>query len=415
MAEFRRAVVLAVGSGGDVFPFVEVAASLARRGLEVTVLGPQRFQPHAAQRGIEYHSIGAEEVYREVFDGDDVWDARKGTAAAWRYYVAAARSGHKRLSAEWGGTQTLLVSSSFAIAARLAQEREGFSNVTVHLSPSVLFSAIDPPRWPGPSVPKTWPVGLKRLLVGAAERLALEPVIGPPVNALRAELGLAPVKRVFSRWIHSPQRVVYAFPEWFAAAAPDWPPAGSHATFPCLQQRVEALPAALLEFLDGGSGSRTILVTAGTAVRTRQAWVQHCIGGALDAGLRVIAVAPQVGAIPPRADLLWLDRVPFDQVFPHLALVVHHGGIGTMAEALRAGVRQLAVPTAHDQFDNADRMQTAGLGLVGSAQWSRTQFADALRQAIDTAGLSAPIHRAQQRIAQGPQGADRIADLVLGR
>lgn len=414
MAEFKRAVVLAVGSGGDVFPFVEIAGSLARRGLDVTVLGPQRFQPHAAQRGIEYRSIGAEDVYREVFDGDEVWDARKGTAAAWRYYVAAARSGHERLSAGWAAADTLLVSSSFAIAARLAQEREGFSNTTVHLSPSVLFSAIDPPRWPGPSVPKTWPVWMKRLLVGAAERLALDPVISPPVNALRAALGLAPVQRVFSQWIHSPQRVVYAFPEWFAAAAPDWPPAGSHAAFPCLKQQAEALPAALLEFLDQGRGSPTVLVTAGTAVRTRQPWVQHCIEGALDAGLRVIVVAPQVWPIAPRADLLWLDRVPFDLVFPQLALVVHHGGIGTMAEALRAGVRQLAVPTAHDQFDNADRMQTAGLGLAGSAQWSRDQFASACRQALESPALSTPIQRAQQRIAQGPQGADRIAELVLG-
>ncbi len=42
------------------------------------------------------------------------------------------------------------------------------------------------------------------------------------------------------------------------------------------------------------------------------------------------------------------DYVPFSQVLPRAAAFVHHGGIGTVAQALAAGVRQLVVPLAHD-------------------------------------------------------------------
>jgi UDP:flavonoid glycosyltransferase YjiC (YdhE family) len=44
--------------------------------------------------------------------------------------------------------------------------------------------------------------------------------------------------------------------------------------------------------------------------------------------------------------------------------VVHHGGIGTLAQAVKAGVPQLIVPNAHDQPDNGQRIGRLGLGLT---------------------------------------------------
>jgi UDP:flavonoid glycosyltransferase YjiC (YdhE family) len=44
------------------------------------------------------------------------------------------------------------------------------------------------------------------------------------------------------------------------------------------------------------------------------------------------------------------------------AALVHHGGIGTTAQALAAGIPQLAMPLAHDQFDNATRVKRLGVG-----------------------------------------------------
>jgi rhamnosyltransferase subunit B len=67
------------------------------------------------------------------------------------------------------------------------------------------------------------------------------------------------------------------------------------------------------------------------------------------------------------ANVLWLPYVPLRTLLPHAAALVHHGGIGTMAEALRAGVPQLVVPLAYDQFDNGARVERlqAGRALAG--------------------------------------------------
>jgi UDP:flavonoid glycosyltransferase YjiC (YdhE family) len=52
----------------------------------------------------------------------------------------------------------------------------------------------------------------------------------------------------------------------------------------------------------------------------------------------------------------------YSRLFPRAAAVIHHGGVGTTAEVLRAGVPQLVVPFAHDQFDNAHRVKRLGCG-----------------------------------------------------
>jgi UDP:flavonoid glycosyltransferase YjiC (YdhE family) len=56
------------------------------------------------------------------------------------------------------------------------------------------------------------------------------------------------------------------------------------------------------------------------------------------------------------------DFVPFSRLFPRAAAVVHHGGIGTSAQGLAAGVPQLVMPLAHDQHDNAARLERLGVG-----------------------------------------------------
>jgi rhamnosyltransferase subunit B len=49
-------------------------------------------------------------------------------------------------------------------------------------------------------------------------------------------------------------------------------------------------------------------------------------------------------------------------LLPQVAALVHHGGIGTTAAALAAGIPQLIAPFAFDQFDNAARTVRLGVG-----------------------------------------------------
>lgn len=78
-------------------------------------------------------------------------------------------------------------------------------------------------------------------------------------------------------------------------------------------------------------------------------------------GLLLTQNASQLPAtLPPQ--VAHFSYVPFTALLPRLSALVHHGGIGTTCQALLAGVPQLVRPMGFDQFDNAQRVLTLGVG-----------------------------------------------------
>lgn len=412
MGKIKRVVVMAVGSGGDVAPMASVAAKLADRGLESTLLAPIRYKHFTEGTRVAFQSIGADEIFSEVFDGDDVWHPLKGLGASWRYYGAAMRSGLQALRQEWSASDTILVSSSFAVAARLAEELDGYSNTTVHLSPSIIFSAHQPSKWPTISIPPGWPLFLKRLIVATAERRVTDPVIGAQINSYRLEFGLPPEKHLFSKWLHSPRRVIYAFPEWFAAPAEDWPANGVFAGFPSGINRDRLMPARLESFLRKGN-EPVVVITAGTAVASRPIWVDRMVDLSVAHGARVVVVEPISQSGREDNCVCRIPFAPFETLLSRSHLIVHHAGIGTMAEAMRAGLPQLLVAMAHDQADNAARLQRIGLGRKIDPVTNVAAAEEAWFWALTDPDSRKAFTEAKHKLTADGDGADRIADIVL--
>lgn len=407
----RRAVVLAAGSGGDVAPMASIAQALAARGLETTLMAPQRYAS-LAPGGVGFASLGSDDVFESVFSASAVWHKTSGPKESWRYYGAAMRTAFDKLSTHWHQADTLLVSSSFAVAARMAEEALHFANVTVHLSPALMFSTERPPVWPAGRVPEDWPRFLKRLAVGNAERWLIDPVIRAQVDPFRRELGLPAVgKHFFSRWIHSNRRVVFAFPRWFAEPAADWPAQGRFAAFPAHPGPHADLAPQVRQFLDAAPGP-LVVATAGTAVTHRPAWMDSLIRTLRPRGARFIVVGPA-----PRpsddADVLEVAHAPFTQLLPRAALVAHHAGIGTLAEAMRAGIPQLLFPAAHDQPDNAERARLLGIASVMPDAPSEALIAQAWRWATGDLELVDRLSKARQHVLADRDGADLVADHAL--
>ncbi len=392
-------------------PMASIARALADRGIETTLMAPRRYAS-LVPAGVAFATIGADEVFESVFGGAAVWHPRSGLPESWRYYGAAMRSGYAAIAERWSPDDTLLVGSSFAVAARLAEESPGFDHVGVHLAPALMFSADRPPVWPAGRVPARWPRLLKRAAVRAAERWLIDPVIRAHVDPFRRELGLAAVRsRFFSQWIHARRRVVHAFPRWFAEPADDWPAQGRFAAFPCHPKAAEELSPALQRFVAGGQGP-LVVVTAGTAVAQRPRWIDALLQALRPEGARFVLIGPRpAGAGSP--DMLELAHAPFARLLPRAQLIVHHGGIGTLAEAMRAGIPQVLVPAAHDQPDNAERARSLGIAQVLGPSAGVAEFRRAWHWATATAALPDALRRVRQRILADGDGARQVADHAL--
>jgi UDP:flavonoid glycosyltransferase YjiC (YdhE family) len=103
--------------------------------------------------------------------------------------------------------------------------------------------------------------------------------------------------------------------------------------------------------------------------------------------------------------LLVLPVAQFDYLFPRSSLVVHHGGIGTCAQALAAGVPQLITPYSFDQPDNAYQMWRLGAGNSVDILNAPLRDIAAMIQELSTSGEVAGNAKQYSRITVDATGA----------
>jgi UDP:flavonoid glycosyltransferase YjiC (YdhE family) len=101
------------------------------------------------------------------------------------------------------------------------------------------------------------------------------------------------------------------------------------------------------------------------------------------------------------------DYVPFSQVLPRAAALVHHGGIGTCAQGLAAGVPQVVMPLAHDQPDNADRLRRLG---VSRTLMPKRFGGPALAATLDELLRCERTAKACRDVAERFRGADPLGE-----
>jgi rhamnosyltransferase subunit B len=406
-------LISCVGSAGDVYPFLAIGLALKQRGHEVELLTSPHFRSRIEAAGLSFVPLGTEADYQRTIGRADLWHARRGFEALWREMQPQFVEAHAALLARVQPGRTVLVGSTLAWYARMAHETHQLPLVTVHLSPICVFSALAPARLPGLGDLSGWPTPLVRLVYAALERGVIDRTVTPGLDAIRQRFGLPPVRRVLSQWVHSPQRVVCAWPEWYAPPQPDWPRHAVTTGFPHWPAAAgEVLPQSLEDFLHAGTAP--IGFTPGSAMAHGRDFFARAVSACVAAGQRAVLITPFADQLPQPLppSVHAVPYAPFDLLLPRLSALVHHGGIGTTAQALAAGLPQGVVPFAHDQFDNALRLVRLGVGVQLAVNGSERSWTQALTQLAHGAAIAAACKR-HARVAKDELGAaQRIAKLI---
>jgi UDP:flavonoid glycosyltransferase YjiC (YdhE family) len=256
---------------------------------------------------------------------------------------------------------------------------------------------------------------MKRAIWKLADTIFIDPALGAGINAFRAEKRLPPVKRVMDQWWNSPQLVIGLFPDWFGPPQPDWPPQTRLTGFPLYDERdVASLSPELLQFLD--SGEAPIAFTPGSAM-----WhARHFFDAAVEAcrmlGRRGVLLTRKREHVPPNLPpgVIHVDFAPFSQLLPRCCALVNHGGVGTLSQGLAAGVPQLLTPMAHDQPDNAERLER--LGVARWVWWnhlSGRRAAKHLKELIESPTVTRACQEVRRKF-EGVHALEQTCKLLEG-
>jgi rhamnosyltransferase subunit B len=122
-------------------------------------------------------------------------------------------------------------------------------------------------------------------------------------------------------------------------------------------------------------------------------------------GCRAVFVTREPNQVPPDPDdrFLTVDYAPFSELLKHASVFVHHGGIGTMSQGIAAGVPQLVMAMAHDQPDNADRLEKLGTGTgLGVRQFTAERVTNELRRLMETESIRQSASKLADRLSNMP-------------
>lgn len=415
-----RILLTAIGSYGDVHPFVGLGKVLAARGHDVAVVANPYFASVIERAGLAHLPLTTREEYEKLSDDPRLWRRLHGPRIVLREGMAnLARPLYEIVARHYVAGETVVAAHPLDLGSRIAQEHLGVPVASVELAPMVMRSTIAPPSMPG--LPRRGPRAAMMAYFWLADRLIVDRLLSKAINGLRRELGTQePVKRFANGWWFSPALVLCLWPEWFGPRQPDWPVRCHTLGFPLWDESdQEELPPDVAAFLDGGEPP--LVFTPGSANAFAAEFFEAAVGACRILRRRAILLTKFPHQVPLNLppDVTHFDFVPLSRLLPRSAAFVHHGGIGSASQGLAAGVPQLVRPMAFDQPDNAERLVRLGVAEVLRPRRFRAAAAAAALERLitdpDILRQCGTLARQCDDMAALSRAADLLEGLCAGR
>lgn len=424
-----KIVLNTFGSFGDLHPFLALALELKRRGHHAVIATSAVYRDKILGEALGFHSVRPD--VGELLDRPDLiakmWDNRRATQFLVRDYLAPRVSEAFEDLRTACGDADLILTHSAAFAGPIVTQLLRKRWLSVVLQPAALFSATDPAY----IAEAPWLRHFFRL--GPFSFRALMRLADPyvrrsikPILELRERLGLSNRVNPLTYGQFSPHGTLALFSRALAVPQDDWPAKTTQTGFVFYdrlgagfglsnESRARRREQDLMDFLE--NGDPPILFTLGSsAVMHAGSFYAESFAAAQELGKRAVLLIGQSNrgtlpaSLPP--SICVAEYLPYSEIMPRAAAVVHQGGIGTVAQTLRAGRPMLVVPWAHDQPDNAERIRKIGAGRsLRRNRYRARRAAEQLEQLLKQPSYQSNARKASEIIA-GENGIERACDVV---
>ena len=395
-----RIVFTTLGSLGDLYPQIALAIELRRRGHDIVFAVMQEYGEIVAGLGFEFWLMRPDSSMMKNPETLALMkDTKTGPEYGFKHWLAPSlRDTYTDLLAS-AKDADLIVAGAAVFVAPLVAEKLTIPWIAFALAPYGFFSITDPSVTLLKFLDKLRELGrplqarMIPLVKGLTQHLAM------PIYQLRVELGLAQISHNPLEEEFSSCMILGSFSPVLGAPQPDWDPrivVTGFIFYDGTEQNNE-LSAELQAFL--AAGEPPIVFTLGTiVVGVPGTFYQESIRAATLLNRRAVLL---IGANTPPTNLpesiIATDYVRHSLIFPHACAIVHQGGSGTTAQALKSGHPTLIVPYCDDQPDNAARIERLGT--------SRT---------ISRQEYTAPrVARELEEILENPKYATKVAEVAL--
>ncbi|MBN1965237.1 MAG: glycosyltransferase family 1 protein [Anaerolineae bacterium] len=426
----KRLTILAIGSRGDVQPYVALGIGLQRAGYAVTLVAGDDFEPFITGYGLGFHPLGVnigwyieEKLYGAMGTGrnspralreivrtglefaprmiTNLRDACADADAILAHIIGALMTFH--LAEKWH--KSFLLTLSFPLPGRTRE----VPNATLPFGDPLDGST------PGPLRSRV------NLFTHQLTEALLWGMIWGPANHWRGQEGLPPLP--LWRWpldrlngASRPIPAVYGYSPLVLPHPADWGPHQHVCGYWTLPLPADWQPPAdLAAFL--AAGPPPVFVGFGSmSARAPLETARIALDAVRRSGLRGIVQPYRPALEEVRAlagddpNIFVLGSCPHEWLFPRMVAVAHHGGVGTTAAALRAGHPAVVVPFFGDQPFWAGRVRALGTATEPIPRQALTS--ERLAYALRVAATHQPMRQRAEALGEKIRGEDGVSEAV---
>jgi rhamnosyltransferase subunit B len=412
-----RIVVTTLGTLGDLHPSIAIALELRQRGHDVVFVTHEVYRSKLQALGFEFHAMRPD--FTAMHDPQvmaRMMDLKTGQEYMVRQWVNPNLRDMYADLLSVAKDADFIFSGEGVIVTPLVAEKLGMRWASSAMVPLSFFSIYDPPVLaPFPALAKLYRLGpiVNRGILNFAKLVSNS--WAEPIRELRRELNLSPIDyNPFLENRFSPYLAVALFSSVLGQPQPDWAENTVVAGFTFydgMQGDVELDPE-LKQFL--AAGDPPLVFTLGSAaVMNAGTFYQASLQAIRQLNRRAVLLIgdnPTLENLPD--NVFAVTYVPYSQIFPHACAIVHQGGIGTTAQALRAGRPTAIVPYSHDQPDNAARVQRLGTSrTISRKDYSAALVVNELSELLENPSYAAKATEIG-RIIQAEDGVGVACDAI---
>jgi vancomycin aglycone glucosyltransferase len=332
-----------LGTQGDVQPMVAMGKGLRERGHEVTICAPPENEKLAGQSNCCFIPFGPS-ISKEIKDHPE---GQKGGIAV----TLSPKQGKKLVEDQINllpdvirGVE-LVLGAGIVLGVQTAADILGVPYRLIAFYPIILGTTKDDP--------------MKNRLMFGFGRGIVNMFLKGFINKQRANFSLPPIKDAWSHWLG--EKVIIACDK-------ELHPARDGVAFPYVQTGFMLLPAKndlpdhVKEFIDAGEPPVYIGFGSNPIVKAEK--YSHIFQQVSEMTKKRLIISKGWAGLHEidEENILFVDEMPFELLFPKMAAAIYHGGTGTMAAIVRAGIPQAAFPFMGDQFSNKNQIVKLGLG-----------------------------------------------------
>ncbi len=417
-----RVILITNGSRGDVEPYVALGVEFTRAGHDAIVSAPSAFEAGVKDRGLGFAPtrVDVEEFSRELTEAGASFP--RAIQKVRRLMKPLMKKMFEDYVRACKGADVVLYGAN-SYPGRLVARSMGIPTIATGLQPmfhstKLYPSSVSETVLPLPFVP---PAGALRAFYNlasyAATRQIFWQLLRSSVNEAAREvlrIGPEPLMGPYRKVVRSGEPLLNAWSRHVLPHPPDWPPQ-MHTTGYWFMAAPEGWqpPGVLRDFLENGASPVSVgfgSMTSQDPERLTEAVVK-ALGMSGRRGILLTGWGGISNADLPD-DVIKVEEAPHDWLFERVCAAVHHGGAGTTAAALRAGVPTVTLPFFADQSFWGHRVAALGAGIqpIPARDVTARSLAKALASATDP-GISRGAHEIGRKV-RSEEGASAAALLI---